>query len=207
MSQKTRSKKMIYFLSPSTLGVVIYIIVGAWLAIEQASPSIKGFLHNFRIANIDTAFPWLYAFGKHLNSFLSLNSVNKYALFIFWLIVGGVMYIGMHFLGNDAVDLKDSLAVRRYMRPAYADRNGPLRQFIESNLIRIAALMLLFLYIRFTLNEYASWLRRHAAHGSSVISVLLLVMLGILAVHGAVLLLRLVFLKNRLVGETMVERE
>ena len=151
---------------------------------------------------------------EHINKILvavfGTNNTNVVVLAFFWGSVGLVVYFVISIFASDVTELSEDIyEKRKYIWPKNT-KPELVKIFIEKNLLRLALIFLLSFYCAHVLSFFLhgkvasinilgnliyQWLLVHNFYNDVAF-----ILAEIIALHGVTIILRLVFLKPRLIG-------
>jgi hypothetical protein len=180
-------------LVPSALGLAAYLaIFVATLIISQPFPYKDSIEHSF-----------VYSWGHTLSGIVKTQAADTITLYAFWIVVALLVYLLGKRMSANLSDLAEDISLRSYIWPQGADRNSPIKEFIERAVYRLAVAAALLFYLAKTLPALSMLWRR----SDLVLTLglhcfeayLLLLVLEVLFLHGIIIFIRLFALRRRLV--------
>ncbi len=142
---------------------------------------------------------WLNSFVTHV---FGQTHTNTAVVALFWAIVGVFVYVLVLGVMGSLRELGSDIEERTYLWPQGANPHSPLVGFFERAGVHVVALVILALYIFYPLAivlHSPSFISGATAHSSLIVDVIWFVV-GTIVWHGLVVVLRLLFLRNRIFG-------
>lgn len=136
----------------------------------------------------------------------TLVVLGNIAFALFWLIVGLVVFYGAVVAHNFSSELIRDAAADKYIVPVGVDKYARLRGFLIRTAVQLAALLMLIFYIMFVIRVCTPyWVHSYtdffARFPSDIGEVLLAVASQLFMIHLVVILVRLLFLRRRVLGQ------
>jgi hypothetical protein len=185
--------------SPSALGMVFYVAIAAVVIVANQFSVVNKVLQL--PTNLHVGRELAEASDKVLTSTIGAGRTTTLIVGLFWAGVGIVVYIVLRSLAKIATDLDENIGETRYIWPKGADRSRPLRQLFGQLLLRAIALAGLLAVL---LGPLAEALHRpvlvHVLDLNTFMTYVVWFVALVLLMHSAVVLLRLVMLKPRVLG-------
>ncbi len=203
MVMKELKDRLAHYVSlflPSPLSAVVCVTLAiATLVLNQIEWIRTYLLLPDNLQVFRTVAGWVDVF---LTKILGASTTNVVVVGAFWAIVGLGVYLFLRGLARYIMELDDSIEARRYVWPRGADRDRPLRVMLERTLFRLVALVLLLMTV---FGPLASTLKGQMyadffGPNENVVN-LAWFLISLFWWHAVVVLLRLVLLKPRLVGD------
>ena len=144
-NQNNKFKPILYWLSPSGSGLIIYLALGSLtLAVSNAS-----FFQNFfdlpKDFQLGTAV--LDSISQLVERFVGDHIARSAIVAIFWAIVGLFVYVLIWAVINYSDEFGDDLAATKYLHPRNFKSSSPLREFISRSIFQCLVIIILILYI------------------------------------------------------------
>jgi len=188
------------FLPSPISGVFSVFLAAATLALNQ----VDWVKHYLRLpSNADVQRTVTRGADHVLTSVLGQSRTDVLVVGAFWALVGLGVYIFLRGLAQYIAELDDDISVRRFVWPKGADRGRPLRAMFERTAFRAAALAGLILVL---VGPLAKTLKGPVfidfLGPNKIVQYIVWFIASLLLWHAAVVLLRLVALRVRIIGES-----
>lgn len=200
-SNSSTTKRAIELLTPSALSSVLCLVTSLVLSVGAI------LLNRFNASSLDVEYKF-YQSQKALNAnhlggtLLQNNLVQDLPLLFFWALVGVLVYL----IALDIVkSFSSAIDLRKQLDYVNARRHSLVKSFIVQMVVRLVAIAIWLPYLILFFHHILPYCLRTAimatssSHILSVIGdVLLSVLVGTIAIHINLILMRLLFLKPRL---------
>lgn len=198
---KSMAKTVFDVFTPSALGVAIYIVVYAITVLANQPSQYKNTWRTVYLNYLHHSF--IYHFVGAVNRVIQTQAASTVALYLFWGIIGlAIFALGVR-LTNNFNELAEDISLRNYIWPKGADHNSPLKEFIERLVYRIFISIVFFIYLSRALPWLsAQWKGGLAGINLTTISLkhyAVLFIYEFIVLHVAVVILRFLFLRRRLI--------
>jgi len=193
------------FLLPTRLGLLGYVLATLVVFAAHRIESIRAALqipHDFNIGQgaLDVTNNVLVdLLGGHTNTLV---------LGLLWGVVGLVVYIIVVDTAQILGELREDVKARHYVWARGANRNRPLEDFLEQMGVRLLSFIGMIVYLVYAVSYATDWKvgaatawQRWVTH-NEIASFVYLFVISCLVWHGFVLLLRLLTLRGRLLGDS-----
>lgn len=190
--------------TPSWIGIVWYATLSGFVLVLMNLNSLQGIFYTPEELSIQSDF-WR-SVNEMVGNALGLNSTNTVFYYAFWITVGLLVYGLIRFAMSKLGELSDDLNLRHYIWPNQRLRNRPLQQFVEVGLFRIAVFIAAFMYLKaafgFMLRPIGQiWADNGWLANRNFLKYTFVFLVQVLLLHGLVVLLRLLLLRKRLIGQ------
>lgn len=203
MKYKSGLKTLASLASPSWLELTVCSVVFVILAlINQLSEGSVNQLTSLGAVNFKGTF--LAGISRWISSLFASSDFSTAFDYIFWFLVGVVIYIIASRLVNNAEEFIQDISLRHYIWPKGSNKNRPFEEFVEKAFIRVFTFIIFcFFIIRFLPVLDHWWAVNHvytnlSAHTFEIY--LLLLIFVSLFIHGVVIALRLLLLRRRILA-------
>ncbi len=198
---KSMAKAVLDVFTPSALGVAIYIVVYAVTVLVTQPSQYKDTWHTVYLNYFHHSF--VYHYAGDVNRIIQTQAANSVALYLFWGIIGlSIFALGVR-LTNNFNELAEDFTLRNYIWPKGADHNSPLKEFIERLIYRIFMAVIFLIYLSRSLPWLsAQWQGYPTGINLSTGSLkhyAVLFVYEFIVLHLAVVILRFLFLRRRLI--------
>lgn len=189
-------------LVPSGLGLVAYGVIAAIILFVENLAAVQRYF--YAPEELQLQHNLMQKVGSKITGVLGLSHSSTLALYLFWVLVGLVVYAVLALIVTNARELEKDLQARHNIWPQASSKDRPLLVFLAQVLFRAVIFVLTLLYVQHVL-AFAlggpldsfwpanQWLHMHAFTKGA-----LLVLVDIALLHGLVVLLRLLLLRSRL---------
>jgi len=197
---KSMFKAAVDVLLPSALGTAVYIVVFAITAVVNQPSQYKDTWRTVYFNDLHQSF--IYHYAGNFNNLVRTQAANTLALYVFWGLIGiGVFAVGVR-LTNNFNELAEDISLRNYIWPKGADRNSPLKAFAERVAYHVFMAIVFFIYLSRALPWLATqWQNDQAGldlSSSTLKHYAVLFVYEFIILHLAVVILRFLFLRRRL---------
>jgi hypothetical protein len=199
---KMKTLSALDFFAPSAFNLVLYITIFIITILISQPSQYKNDLQNFHLTEFQGSI--LYTAIHDSSKFISTGLANSVAIYIFWVVIAIFVYLVANRLTQNVEELAHDVSLKQYIWPQGSDRNGPLKEFFEKLVFRFVMLVALIVYI-FKLVPLIDnfWKHKNIGLSFSVHSISafgLVLLYELLFLHFGVILLRLFFIKRRLIN-------
>jgi len=189
-------------LSPSIIGLTIYsVIFFITFAVEQ-NEQFNLALQTFSLNNFKGTF--VYGLVNSITKLLNTQIANTIAIYTFWIVIGMAVYFIGSSLYRNFHELTQDISIRHYLWPQGTDKNRPVLIFFEKTVFRIGVFIAIIIYLYKVLPSLFVFIRAHDLKfeftGQYGITLLKVFLAEFIVFHVAVILLRLLTLRKRVVG-------
>lgn len=201
MHKNERLKTFREFIEPSSLELLSVFAVFAVIIIVNQFHR----LYSADLTTIDTATfkgTFLSGFTRWLGSLYHSRNLSIVAVYIFWLLIASIVYAMAFKVTKNANEIAEDIKIRHYVWPVGADRNNPMKQYLEKFGTKLIIIVTLFLYLIKLTPPLINWWKLHYVFTGDLPHNLL-IGLGLfvfmaLYIHGLVVLIRLFILRIRI---------
>jgi hypothetical protein len=182
--------------TPSAIGMVAYVSIMAFIIVLQQFDSIRQYLQLPKLDFLETSTRWLEQF---LNATIGQTSTATLVVGLFWAVVGLGVYIFLRGIARFLGELGEGIEDRGNLWPRGVDRNRPLVEAAERTVSRVMAFFGLMIVIFGPLTTVLSgpiWTQFLGPN--QIVQILFWFPAGVLTMHLAVVLVRLIVFKARL---------
>lgn len=187
-------------ISPSAVGVAVYVMVFIAVAVDNQIAPYKNAILDLKVSDFQGTF--LYGSVVDLSRFTRLQIASDITLYIFWIIVGIIIFLIASRVASDNREVAKDISMRHYIWPPGSDVNQPLKKFAERLAFHTALAMVIIIYIFKGLPLLHGWWQHEQTDLMFTIESLrtnaLLLIYETLFLHGLVVLLRMFFVRRRL---------
>lgn len=203
MHNKKGLKTFVKLISPSLLELISILTVFIILLIaNQIHQQYSADLTNLSAATFKGTF--LNGFAHWFSTLYTSKGFSVVAIYIFWLFIALLVYVLAFRLNKNAEEIVDDISIRHYMWPRGANRNKPIEEYIEKFSMKLITLIVLCLYVIKLSPLLVNWWKLHyifvsiSLHTLTIYAILLLFLT--LYIHGLIILIRILILRQRIVG-------
>jgi len=202
--RETILKGLVDILMPSVGGIVLYISVFLLTVIVRSAKSLQQYLYIPNGLNVKGGV--LNFLNNSITSLFGIQRANVVVLSIFWGMVGIIVYVLLAGLMAVFAGFDKDLEERKYIVFAHKnyDHNEPLKRDIRRIGFRFAIGICLLYYVTHVLAYFLNTKFAGMNQGNltfsiyKVRSLAVLFLAECLALHGVVILLRLLILRRRI---------
>ncbi len=200
-SNKNRLLQILYFFSPSAVGITTYLVIYFIFFLLDQNSSINKVIHNISLNDIKTTFVGGYI--NDVSKFLSSDLANSLTIYTFWIIIATlIFFIGSSIFSN-IHELNRDMRLRYYLFPQGTDKDKPFKMFLKKFLFRLGILILLIIYvykiIPLLIDIFKTSNLVFKLDNNFFISLISTLFLEIIILHFGIILLRLFLLKRRII--------
>lgn len=198
---KTNQQRTISVFLPSSTGLIAYCSLSLLILLSQNFSSLQQFFYSPQELQFQQDF-WR-SINERVGRVINFPGSSDFALYIFWAVVGLVVYACLHFVVSKLNELVDDINLRTYLWPNNRLRNRPVQEFFEVGVFKAVVFIVTLFYFKFIASfllrpiDYIwqdnAWLSQHTVVKYSLVFVLSVVLL-----HGLTVLLRILMLRRRL---------
>lgn len=197
---RSKLSNLLGLLAPSPLSAIICVTLAVATLVLSQVESIRSFL--LLPKNLEVFRTLAVGADTVLTSTIGESRTNVVVVGVFWAIVGLAVYLFLRGVARYIAELDDAVEVRHYVWPKGANRDSPLLTTLKRTLFRGLALVALLALVFGPLADTLKGpvlvdligTNQHIQNAVWFIASLLLW-------HAVVVLLRLVLLRQRLIGE------
>lgn len=196
MTYQSKTQKYLNVFVPSGLEMVFIVSVALMLPVLHYFEVIQQYIGLSGSLNIGSILKgWL---DTLLNSTLGQGFTETFVVGLFWAMVGLGVYIFLRGVMKLLFDISESMGERGYVWPRGADRHRPMVVAIERTSFQVVvALILFFWVVQPVVRLLEGPVFVDAIGQSMILQYIIWVVLTVLSLHFAVVLLRLVLLRER----------
>jgi hypothetical protein len=193
---------LLSFISPSAIGMTIYIIIFLSTFLAEQNSQINLAIRNFNKNNLEGTI--FYGLINQIERIINNQTVNTIAVYIFWIIVASFVYFIGLFFYKSFHELSSDFIIKKYLWPAESDKNSKIRDFLEKFGLRFVIFIMIIIYIFKFLPVLTLFLKKNNLKYDQTFHYLgIIVMVAIVEfifLQFAIILLRLLFLRKRVIG-------
>lgn len=188
-------------LAPSSTGLVLYSVFASLLLVVNNLFTFQKLLYGSEALNTQDDVFW-QSLNERVTNFLGFSGSDDVAVYVFWIIIGLVIYLIIHYFSLRFDELVDDIKIRHYIVPNERLRNQPLRQYFLLFLVRIAVFIFTLFYVKRMFEFMFQPLENYWANigwlSSTVIRYTAVFLCYVLLLHGLVVLIRILVAKQRI---------
>lgn len=200
--RKRLALSIIDVLMPSAFGTVMYVAIFALTVLVNQPSQYKATWQTVIMNGLHSSF--IYSYSRDFANIIKTQAANTITLYAFWIIIGVGIYLLGARLTTNINELAEDISLRQYIWPQGADRNSPLKQFLEKAIYHLAVAIIFLVYLSAALPLVAArWRQADLAVTLNLASLKLylpLFALELLFLHLAVVLVRLLLIKRRIIS-------
>jgi hypothetical protein len=201
-SNKGKLSQLLDIFKPSALGLIIYLTIFIITLIFSQPSQYKTDIGSLNGQELNGTS--LYKYLNYFNRIIDSQIVSQIAVYIFWVIVGIIVFVIASRLIKGFNELSDDYSLRGYIWPKGQDKNDPIKEFFEKLLFRTVVLILIVFYVFKSTPYLASIWRKTDLTIQFNFHILTLgltiLIVEILYLHILVVLTRLFLLRRRIVN-------
>lgn len=199
-------KTYLKWLLPDAVDSTVYLII-IWLSFILSNITNLQRLSEYS-GDLDIRGRSLNFLDSFLVQLLGEQVASALVNGIFWALVGLVTYLLVVVIGKFFSEVGEDLEISQYKHPTGADRFSRLKHFTFVCLERIAAVVVLVLFLKFTahlffnqwIKVYEDFVSAWPPNQTELIGLAGAVVAHFLALHGIVIVVRLILLRRRAFG-------
>jgi len=198
---KKNFRLLLDLLSPSGFGLLIYGTIFILIILLSQNSGAKKLIENVNFNQFRDTF-----LGRYINEvdkYLNYPLANTITIYAFWTIIAILVYYTGYRLYKSEHELNRNIKVMGYVRPKGTSKNKSLREYLERLLIRIFAVVFLYLYLKTILPNFSNLIKNNNLNFSLSLNFLIillkLLVFEFLVFHITVILIRLILLKRRII--------
>lgn len=198
-------KQKLYFVLPTATELVLYGLLIILTIIVSNVGQVQSWFYAAQPESITISNIVIKPLDNLLN--YAFGDKSGYIAFaLFWLIVGLVVFYGFMVARNFSSELMSDAAADKYIVPVGTDKYARLRAFLIRTGVQLAALVLLIIYIMLLVRSFFPyWVHAYtdiiSKLPSQIWPMLLAIVSELIMIHIMVVLVRLLFLRKRVLGE------
>lgn len=192
---------LIDIISPSLIGIEVYAVIITVLIASYIWEQNGDTLSSLQASSFKGTF--LYGYVNDFSNLIKSNIFNDVMLYVFWVIVGILIYFIASRIVSNVGNITDDIIIRHYIWPKGTDNNAPLKEYSKRIVFHLSLLIVLIIYLIKVPPLIEQWLQSNKVF-SEVTNLsgwyLLEFMLFIfLFYQGIVVILRLLATRRRLI--------
>lgn len=201
--REAQTRQALKWLLPSWSEIIIYLCLALAFFISSNVEIIKTYLSVPSDFYFNTVI--INAINDILQRILGREISAALSSGLFFALAGLIIYSAAWLFANFSTEFRNDLAVTKYIHPANVDTKSEIRDFVSKTIFRISVVLILISYIGLVTSRLLPyWTEVYQSSAKTWPSLesagqaLVALFAQVISIHFFVILLRLIFLKKRL---------